>query len=176
MKFFDAGDYVCNATNKFGWQSAKGSLIVKEHTRITGKPQDYEVEADDSATFRCNAAKDSDLQLRIKWLKDGELIDFDTEPRFIQSSDQSLTITKTTELDSGRYTCRAETELDFDEESATLIVQDVPNPPMLRWVDCNSKDATVVWQPMGDNRAPILTYKIQYNTSFTPDTWETATG
>jgi len=28
---------------------------------------------------------------------------------------------------------------------------------------------------MGDNRAPILTYKIQYNTSFTPDTWETAT-
>ncbi len=29
---------------------------------------------------------------------------------------------------------------------------------------------------MGDNRAPILTYKIQYNTSFTPDTWETATG
>lgn len=29
---------------------------------------------------------------------------------------------------------------------------------------------------MGDDRAPILTYKIQYNTSFTPDTWETATG
>ena len=74
---------------------------------------------------------------------------------------------------------------------------------MLRWVTCNAKvrelsetphdsppftltftstlftvnqDATVVWLPMGDNRAPILTYKIQYNTSFTPDTWETATG
>ena len=24
---------------------------------------------------------------------------------------------------------------------------------------------------MGDNRAPILNYVIQYNTSFTPDTW-----
>jgi len=46
----------------------------------------------------------------------------------------------------------------------------------LRWVECQAKDATVVWLPMGDNRAPILTYKIQYNTSFTPDTWETATG
>ena len=76
----------------------------------------------------------------------------------------------------GTYTCLAESELDKAEASATLIVQDVPNPPALRWVECNAKDASVVWQPMGDNRAPILTYKIQYNTSFTPDTWETATG
>ena len=70
----------------------------------------------------------------------------------------------------------AESDLDSAEASATLIVQDVPNPPNLKWVDCYAKDATVVWQPMGDNRAPILTYKIQYNTSFTKDTWETATG
>lgn len=174
-KFLDAGDYLCNATNKFGWDSASGTLIVKEHTRITAGPQDYEVEAGDSATFRCNAVYDSDLTLKILWLKDQQPIDFDVEPRFIQSSDQSLTITKTTELDSGRYTCKAETELDHALAMATLIVQDVPNPPMLRWVECNSKDATVVWQPMGDNRAPILTYKIQYNTSFTKDTWETAT-
>ena len=176
MKFFDAGEYLCNATNKFGFQAAKGSLIVKERTRITAGPQDYEVEAGDSATFRCNAVHDSDLALRIQWLKDGEIIDFGIEPRFIQSSDQSLTITKTRELDSGRYTCLAKSELDFDEASATLIVQDIPNPPRLRWVDCQPKDATVVWTPMGDNRAPILTYKIQYNTSFQPDTWETATG
>ncbi len=52
----------------------------------------------------------------------------------------------------------------------------MPNPPNLHWVECNSKDAVVVWEPRGDNRAPILTYKIQYNTSFIPDTWETATG
>ena len=175
VKFFDAGDYLCNATNKFGWQSAKGSLVVKEHTRITAGPQDYEVEAGDTATFRCNAVYDSDLILKIKWLKDGAPIDFEIEPRFIQSSDQSLTITKTTELDSGTYICQAKTDLDSANATATLIVQDVPNPPMLRWVTCNAKDATVEWQPMGDNRAPILTYKIQYNTSFTPDTWETAT-
>lgn len=25
---------------------------------------------------------------------------------------------------------------------------------------------------MGDNRAPILRYTIEYNTTFTPDTWE----
>ena len=156
--------------------SRKGSLSVKERTRITTRPQDYEVEEGDTATFRCSADYDSDLELEIKWLKDGEYIDFEIEPRFIQSSDKSLTITKTTELDSGTYTCMAQTALDSAETSATLIVQGVPNPPSLKWVTCAKDDATVNWEPMGDNRAPILTYKIQYNTSFTPDTWETATG
>ena len=55
-------------------------------------------------------------------------------------------------------------------------MQDVPNPPKLLWVECNSKDASVVWEPRGDNRAPILTYKIQYNTTFLPDTWVTVPG
>jgi len=175
VKFLDAGDYTCNATNKFGHKSERGNLVVKEHTRITAGPVAYEVEAGDTATFRCNAVSDSSLELSINWLKDGKLIDFDTEPRFIQSNDKSLSITKTFELDSGSYTCQAITELDEDKKSATLIVQDVPNPPRLQWVECNAKDAVVVWEPMGDNRAPILTYKIQYNTSFIPDTWETAT-
>ena len=134
------------------------------------------MEAGDTATFRCNAVADTDLDLEINWLKDGRQIDFDTEPRFIQTNDNSLTITKTTELDSGSYTCQAVTELDEDRQTASLIVQDVPNPPNLLWVDCDSKAASVVWEPRGDNRAPILTYKIQYNTTFLSDTWETAAG
>ena len=69
-------------------------------------PQPYEVEAGDTATFRCNAVADTDLRLEINWLKDGRRIDFDSEPRFIQTNDNSLTITKTTELDSGSYTCQ----------------------------------------------------------------------
>ena len=85
---------------------------MKEHTHITDGPQPYEVEAGDTATFRCNAVADSDLKLIINWLKDGRRIDFETEPRFIQTNDNSLTITKTTELDSGSYTCQALTELD----------------------------------------------------------------
>ena len=69
-------------------------------------PQPYEVEAGDTATFRCNAVADTDLRLEINWLKDGRRIDFDSQPRFIQTNDNSLTITKTTELDSGSYTCQ----------------------------------------------------------------------
>lgn len=175
VSFTDAGDYVCYAKNKFGQQQADGSLVVKGRTQITDAPQDYEVAAGQTATFRCNAVTDNDLELSIQWLTDSKLIDFEQEPRFVQQSDFSLSITKTTELDSGVYTCVASTELDEVTASATLIVQDVPNPPHLPLpVKCNERDASVEWKPMGDNRAPILGYIIQYNTSFTPDTWENA--
>ncbi|XP_076060460.1 neuroglian isoform X2 [Oratosquilla oratoria] len=174
VSFTDAGNYTCHARNKFGTQEAHGSLVVKDHTKITEKPQNYEVAAGRTATFRCNAVADPDLELNIHWLTDGQKIDFDREPRFVQQSDFSLSITKTTELDSGRYTCVASTDLDEVTESATLVVQDVPNPPHFLKVSCNDRGASIEWQPMGDNRAPILGYIIQFNTSFTPDTWVNA--
>jgi hypothetical protein len=66
---------------------------------------------------------DASLPLTIEWLNNGELIDFEAEPRFVRSSDSSLTITKTTELDSRTYTCVARTELDSASAQATLTVQ-----------------------------------------------------
>lgn len=174
VSFADAGEYTCHAHNKFGDAEASGSLIVKEHTRITDEPQDYEVAAGNPATFRCNAVADSSLDLVIKWLSDGEEIDFENEPRFVRTNDNSLTISKTAELDSGVYTCIASTELDEAKASATLIVQDVPNAPRLTGLSCRAREAYISWEPLGDNRAPILHYTIQYNTSFTPDIWSVA--
>ena len=94
-----------------------------ERTTIRDGPEDYEVAAGQTATFRCNAVADSSLNLTIDWLHEGEVIDFEQQPRFVQSQDSSLTITKTTELDTGEYTCRARTILDEAVDSATLIVQ-----------------------------------------------------
>lgn len=172
--FVDEGGYTCHASNKFGSVNASGTLIVKKHTRITDEPQDYEVPAGQSATFRCNAVSDSALEMVITWLRKGEEIDFETQPGFVMSNDNSLTISKTTELDSGTYTCTASTELDTTSANATLIVQDVPNRPRLVSTRCNVQDSAISWEPLGDNRSPILHYTIQYNTSFTPDTWEVA--
>jgi hypothetical protein len=90
------------------------------------------VAAGQTATFRCNAVADSSLNLTIEWLHADQLIDFEQEPRFVQSQDSSLTITKTTELDTGDYTCRAKTILDLAEDKATLIVQGKKGPPPLR--------------------------------------------
>lgn len=172
--FEHKGNYTCYAENKLGNASASARLDVKSHTYITDGPEDYEVKARTPATFRCNAVTDSSLNLEILWLKNDQPIDFDGEPRFVRTTDYSLTITKTMELDSGVYTCLARTELDEASAKAQLTVQDVPNAPELLGVSCHTKDASINWTPMGDNRAPILYFKIQYNTSFTPEEWKDA--
>jgi neuronal cell adhesion molecule len=94
-----------------------------ERTQITHKPEDYYIAAGSPVTFRCNAVTDPGLTLTIEWLNEGTLIDYSAEPRFVQTNDYSLTISKTIELDSGVFTCVAKTELDEDRASATLIVQ-----------------------------------------------------
>ncbi|XP_035227979.1 neuroglian-like isoform X2 [Stegodyphus dumicola] len=170
----DEGEYTCYATNKFGDIQASGRLEVKKKTKINMPPENFEVAAGKSATFRCDAEADSSLQLIILWLFNGQPINFDMDARMVQAADDSLTITKTIESDSGTYTCVAKTDLDQDEATATLIVQDTPNPPKIQGVQCDGLTALVVWQPTGDRRAPILSYTIQYNTSFTPDKWEDA--
>ncbi|XP_043478124.1 neuroglian isoform X1 [Leptopilina heterotoma] len=174
VAFNDAGEYTCHAQNKFDKVQASGILTVKEHTRITDVPIDYEVNAGATATFRCNAVTDSSLTLQIDWLRNGQPLDFESEPRFVQSSDLSLSILKTSELDTGEYTCVARTEYDEVHAKATLIVQDAPNPPKLEYVRCQPRSAEISWKPLGDNRAPILGYIVQHNTTFTPDVWKSS--
>ena len=137
-------------------------------------PENYQVVAGNPVTFRCTAVGDSTLKLHIEWLNEGGLIDFEAEPRYVKLQDNSLTIDKTSELDSGTYTCLARTEFDNATADASLIVQDVPNKPVLLGIDCRTHDASIRWKAEGDNRAPILHYTIQFNTSFTPDSWEIA--
>ncbi|KRT82369.1 Immunoglobulin [Oryctes borbonicus] len=174
VQFDDTGTYTCYAENKFGTANESAKFVVRRHTYITDGPEDYEVTAGQQATFRCNAVADEELPLKIIWLNRGREIDFELEPRFISTSDSSLTITQTIELDSGTYTCVARTRLDEASAQAILTVQDVPLAPEMKRITCNKLDATIEWTPKGDNRSPILHYVIQYNTSFTPDTWEVA--
>uniref|UniRef100_T1J165 Neuroglian n=1 Tax=Strigamia maritima TaxID=126957 RepID=T1J165_STRMM len=148
--FSDAGNYSCEANNSLGVALSDmdvGYLEVRERTRITTFPTDYiEVPAGQPATFRYH--------------------------RMFKASDSSLTISKTGQLDSGVYTCVASTRLDNATASGTLIVQDIPNPPRMLGIRCDGSYANIKWLPQGDNRAPILNYKSQYNTSFTHDNWE----
>ncbi|XP_023242973.1 neuroglian-like [Centruroides sculpturatus] len=119
----DQGTYTCIARNKFGEMKRHGKLEVKGKTRIIQFPENFEVAAGKSATFRCNAEADSSLEMKITWLFNGLPIDFDLDSRMIQTVDNSLTIAKTIELDSGKYKCLAQTELDQDEAVASLTVQ-----------------------------------------------------
>lgn len=60
------------------------------------------------------------------------------------------------------------------DENKHFLSTDKPNPPALDHIECGAKTASLRWHPMGDNRAPILRFSIQYNTTFTPDTWDVA--
>lgn len=170
----DHGAYQCKAANKFDEVSVEGELHVKMRTTILQKPEGVELPAGKMAVLRCNAESDPTLPQEVIWMYNGKRIDLDADPRMIQSRDNSLTITKTKELDSGNYTCVARTSLDYDSASATLTVQDVPNPPRITNVDCDRFKATLQWTSTGDRRAPILSYDIQQNTSAKPDVWESA--
>ena len=84
---------------------------------------------------------------------------FHLSGRFMKDSlDQNtLKIVNVQFDDSGVYTCRASTELDFDEAAASLLVQDRPNRPKITKVQCNGSVqnsfgrpfAQVLWESTG---------------------------
>ncbi|CAF0900446.1 unnamed protein product, partial [Didymodactylos carnosus] len=175
----DSGIYTCNATNKYGFDSSSGTLNVKRKTRIQTKPGDQEVRRGYYAIFRCTAIADDSLTYSIDWYKDGRLLAY--TGRFIKdTADQNtLKIVDVQFDDGGSYICRASTELDSDDASATLVVQDRPNRPRITRVNCSGTTqnsfgqpfAIVNWEATGDNNARILYYELQYNTTFTQSDW-----
>ena len=78
------------------------------------------------AKFTCTATTDPEeiQNLEILWKKDGEFIDYELAQRIFRNNmDNSLTISGTISLDTGKYTCVAQNGLDSDEKSAQLVVQ-----------------------------------------------------
>ncbi|XP_013793618.2 neuroglian-like, partial [Limulus polyphemus] len=168
----DEGNYTCQAENKFGSLEETGQLEVKDKTKIIQPPENLEVPIGQSATFHCKAEVDPTLSMTVKWFFNGEPIDYHQDPRVKQLESQSLFINTVKVSDSGIYTCYTETAIDKDSAWASLIVQSVPEPPIIIDVQCEIHVADIQWEPMGDGHAVILGYNIQYNTSFNPDIWK----
>ena len=171
----DDGVYICNATNKFGSDVRNGTLAVKQKTRIQTPPADQEVRRGYSALFRCTASSDKSLSHDIDWYKDGRLLSYTGTVnvgmcvggvihaarvgRFIKDTldKNTLKIVDVQFDDAGAYVCRASTEVDFDEASAALVVQDRPNRPKITKVNCSEStqntsgqaSAVVQWEAAG---------------------------
>lgn len=78
------------------------------------------------AKFTCTATTDPEevATLEIQWQKDGQTIDYTLAQRVFQNQmDNSLTISGTIYLDTGKYTCVGLNGLDQDNASAQLVVQ-----------------------------------------------------
>jgi receptor-type tyrosine-protein phosphatase zeta len=106
--------------------SATGSLVVRRKTQIQTEPLDVMIHEGTEAKFTCTATTDPEevSNLSIEWKKDGQLIDYALAQHvFRNDMDNSLTISGTISLDTGKYTCMATNGLDSGEASAQLVVQ-----------------------------------------------------
>ena len=96
-----------------------------ERTFIYNRPQDQEVNATIDVVLECGALTDAreSAQLSIMWKRNGDRIDFETEPRFLHdATDDTLTIIASEVGDSGNYSCLAENGVDSDEVIIVLTV------------------------------------------------------
>lgn len=169
----DAGQFICEAENFLGKESAGGTLVVRRKTRIEKMPMDLEVFASSDAKFTCSGTTDPEEvnNLRIVWLKDEKEITTNDKRMTTNIQDNSLTISGTITRDSGTYTCIATNGLDESRQSALLTVKDRPKPPTRVRHEYCDKNATIHWMPGSYNNAPLQYYVLQYNTSFNPDQW-----
>ena len=153
VNILDNGTYICNVSNRFGSDIRNTTLVIKQKTRIQTRPNNQDVRRGTYALFRCTALSDPSLNYTIDWYKDGQLLSY--TGRFLKNleGENSLKIVDVQFDDAGSYVCRASTELDFDEASATLVVQDRPNRPKIRNVTCNGTTnqpfAIVQWDGTG---------------------------
>lgn len=124
--FADNGNYMCNMSNAFGWTCEQGSLRIKKATIIAkGNMSDSNVEVGQTLMLVCSVNHDKDVNLDIKWVKDGMHISLDEElfssitirrrSKNKYQTEEFLTIHNSTKRHSGEYTCLAETEMDYDQ-------------------------------------------------------------
>ncbi|XP_052782103.1 neuroglian-like [Mya arenaria] len=172
----DAGDYRCQASNKFAKDvtSSICKMQIRRKTRIEQYPMDLEVGAGRDAKFTCSGSTDFDEagNMLVYWEKDGKQMSTN-EHRMTQNfQDNSLTIAGAIVRDSGVYTCVITNGLDEDRAFAFLTVKDRPDPPSSVEIDrCREKKADIKWVKGIENNAPVIHFIVQYNTTFNPDQW-----
>ncbi|XP_053330207.1 neural cell adhesion molecule L1 isoform X2 [Spea bombifrons] len=161
----DAGIYDCIATNSKGSARISAVLNVKNATQIIIAPQEQRVRKGWKATFHCKALFDSTLERsRVEWKKDGlEIEEDDDSDKHVIDSNNTLYIADVQEDDQGIYTCVAYTDLDEVEQSAELVVIDLPEPPYdLELSDQQETSVILSWTPGNENNSPTEEFIIEF--------------
>jgi hypothetical protein len=99
------------------------SLFTSGKTVIESGPSSQKITHGTDSHFKCQADTDPNEQdnLVYLWLKDGEPIDFQKNPR-VEREGNGIIIKGVTSEDTGRYMCMASNSLDNDTASAKLEV------------------------------------------------------
>lgn len=164
-----AGEYICRVGELY---EGRNSLFVIKRTSKNGTYEQFKVRHDGTITLPCNANDDASIKVETLWIRNNEKIDYQNECRYSTSSNHSLIISNTTQMDEGPYDCIVIDKLDTIQHSAVhLIVQNIPNAPKLIEFECFENEIHIGWQTDDDINAPIQSYTIERNTEI-PSNWQ----
>ncbi|XP_018087317.1 L1 cell adhesion molecule S homeolog isoform X3 [Xenopus laevis] len=172
------GIYWCTASNNQGNVNISAYLDVRNATKIISPPTEQRARKGGKAIFQCTVEFDPKMSSKIiDWKKNGLEIneDPDNDKYFIE--DYTLSISNVQEGDQGMYTCLARSELDSVEQTAELVVIDLPESPSdLELSNAQETSITLTWTPGNENNSPIEEFIIEFEEdSFEPGVWHELT-
>ncbi|XP_058855746.1 neural cell adhesion molecule L1-like protein isoform X10 [Acipenser ruthenus] len=172
----DSGLYTCLTGNTEGKAAITAILDIRDATQIVEPPENIKVLRGSTAQFTCGAKYDSAFanDFQVSWNKDNEEITFiHTDNSRFYVEDGVLQIMNVSAEDQGNYTCVANTSLDQAQETAELIVLDVPDPPEeLKLSEPKNTSVRLNWTPGNSHNKPIIEFIVEYEESrWKPGDW-----
>ncbi|XP_041130172.1 neural cell adhesion molecule L1-like protein isoform X11 [Polyodon spathula] len=172
----DSGLYTCLTGNTEGKAAITAILDIRDATQIVEPPENIKVLRGSTAQFTCGAKYDSASanDFQVSWNKDNEEITFiHTDNSRFYVEDGVLQIINVSSEDQGNYTCVASTALDQAQETAALIVLDVPDPPEdLKLSEPKNTSVRLNWTPGNSHNKPITEFIVEYEESrWKPGDW-----
>ncbi|XP_072021853.1 twitchin-like isoform X7 [Amphiura filiformis] len=158
----DAGEYVCEASNKHGTEKCRAKLQVELAPEISRSPNDITVEA--SNPFKVKIPFKGTGNIAAKCLKNGEPIHENDRVKLTVFDDYVLLNVKDTKPeDAGAFKIAIENDVGGDFSSFNVTVLDRPAPCKgpLEATDITDHTLTLTWKPPPhDGGSPIKNYVV----------------
>ncbi|XP_071054820.1 cell adhesion molecule Dscam2 [Onthophagus taurus] len=122
LKPEDSGKWTCKVSNHFGEQRLDIQLTVTAHLTLHVLPQLQVINSGESAIFNCSVS--GSPVGRSYWLRNGEVLSPDGNPRIRLLSPLVLAINRVTRHDRGMYQCVVRNDRESAQGSAELRLGD----------------------------------------------------
>ncbi|XP_073669092.1 neural cell adhesion molecule L1.1 [Paramisgurnus dabryanus] len=158
----DSGNYTCSVRDSN--MAISAILEVFKRTKIVTPPQHLRVVRGNDAVLQCKYSVDHQLKhLTIQWKKDGHKIAASVnDEKYTEYPNGSLKVTDVQIQDSGEYGCEISTELDSDDASGSITVQDKPGAPLsVEISEKRERSVTLTWTAGDENNSPVFEYIIE---------------
>jgi len=164
----DEDTYHCQLSNKYGVLQSSGNLKVYKKISVNMPMTNISVRAGERVTFRCDVTADRYDVIDVDWLRNNQPVDYEHSGNQYRKNpqDNSLTVLSSRVADTGRYTCKARTDLDEAEYTGQLVVKDRPDPPEdVHFSSCTNNVTVLSWRSGSSNNDDIFEHIVTFNNS-----------